>query len=132
MRVLHASTFPDVHLCRVDTSRLEREKKTQHKNGDFEIYISGISTLFYSKPKRGRKWEDRKETVCGWKMEDEVGGFNLACTDREAYHRSVDVPEGSLLAVKDLPLGFILFPVDPADEISQCEKYSAQLSWHQH
>lgn len=33
----------------------------------------------------------------------------------------MDVPEGSLLAVKDLPLGFILFPVDPADGISQRE-----------
>lgn len=40
----------------------------------------------------------------------------------EAYHRSVDVPEGPLLTVQDLPLGFILFPVDPADEISQCER----------
>lgn len=39
----------------------------------------------------------------------------------------MDVPEGSLLAVKNLPLGFILFPVDPANDISQCEKPAAAL-----
>lgn len=58
--------------------------------------------------------------------------MEISHAQTEAYHGSMDVPEGSLLAVQDLPLGFILFPVNPADEISQCEKYSAQLSWHQH
>ncbi len=66
-------------------------------------------------------------------MEDEVlWAATISHAQTEAYHRSMDVPEGSLLAVKDLPLSFILFPVDPADEISQCEKYSTQLSWHQY
>lgn len=37
----------------------------------------------------------------------------------------MDVPEGSFLAVKNLPLSFILFPVYPANEISQCEKPAA-------
>lgn len=40
----------------------------------------------------------------------------------QIYHGSVDVPEGSLLAVEDLPLGFILLPVDPAGEISQSQE----------
>lgn len=41
-----------------------------------------------------------------------------------AHHRSVDIPEGSLLAVQDLPLDFILSPVVPVDEIKHCEKGS--------
>lgn len=44
----------------------------------------------------------------------------------KAYHGSVDIPKGSLLAVKDLPLEFILFPVNPADEISQFETERAR------
>lgn len=56
-------------------------------------------------------------------MKDEVD-----VSQNEPHHRSVDVPEGSLLTVKDLPLSFILFPVNPADRISQCEKHSTQLS----
>lgn len=47
----------------------------------------------------------------------------------EAYHGSVDIPKGSLLAVQDLPLNFILFPVNPADEISQFET-ECVLSWN--
>lgn len=47
----------------------------------------------------------------------------------EAYHGSVDVPKGSLLAVQDLPLDFILFPVNPADEISQFET-ERELPWN--
>lgn len=39
-----------------------------------------------------------------------------------AHHRPVDIPEGSLLAVQDLPLDFIFLPVDPAEEISRCEE----------
>lgn len=39
----------------------------------------------------------------------------------------MDVPEGSLLAVQDLPLDFILFPVNPADEIRQFEKDHVRL-----
>lgn len=39
-----------------------------------------------------------------------------------AHHRPVDIPEGSLLAVQDLPLDFIFLPVDPAEEISHCEE----------
>lgn len=42
-----------------------------------------------------------------------------------AHHRPVDVPEGSLLAVQDLPLGFIFLPVDPAGEISRYENCSS-------
>lgn len=34
----------------------------------------------------------------------------------ETHHRSVDVPEGSFLAVEDLSLRFILFPVNPAED----------------
>lgn len=43
----------------------------------------------------------------------------ISRTQAEAYHGPVDVPKGSLLAVQDLPLDFLLFPVNPADEISQ-------------
>lgn len=42
-----------------------------------------------------------------------------------AHHRPVDVPEGSLLAVQDLPLGFIFLPVDPAGEISRRQNCSS-------
>lgn len=48
-----------------------------------------------------------------------------------AHHRSVDVPEGSLLAVQDLPLDFILSPVVPADEIRHCEKRQLLCMLHQ-
>lgn len=47
----------------------------------------------------------------------------------EAYHGPVDVPKGSLLAVQDLPLDFILFPVNPADQIIQFET-ECVLSWN--
>lgn len=43
----------------------------------------------------------------------------------KAHHRPVDIPEGSLLTVQDLPLGFIFLPVDPAGEISCCETCSS-------
>lgn len=114
MRVLHASAFSDVHLCGVNTSGLEKERRQKHiiqvHTGDVKPYVAGISAIFYRE--RHRTW-----------TEDEVGGYNLTCADRQmAYHRSVDIPEGSLLAVKDLPLSFVLFPVDPAEEISRRER----------
>lgn len=60
-----------------------------------------------------------------WTKEEVAATISHAQT--EAYHRPMDIPEGSFLAVKDLPLSFILFPVNPAHEvISQCENYSMQ------
>lgn len=49
MRVLHASTFPDVHLGRVHTSRLEKANIITVNNGEIQSYISAISALFHSK-----------------------------------------------------------------------------------
>lgn len=88
VRVLHASTFSDIHLCCVHTSRLEKREQITH----LTWFPQSLGAL--------------------------VGGWT-------AHHRSVDVPEGSLLAVQDLPLGFIFLPVDPVGEISRRENCSS-------
>lgn len=54
MRVLHASTFPDVHLSRVHTSGLEKENIITVSNGEIQSCISGISALFHSKTQESR------------------------------------------------------------------------------
>lgn len=76
---------------------------------------------FSSKPKESCGKTEMKENV-DWR--GALIFHTHTHTHSAAYHGPVDVPEGSLLAVEDLPLGFILFPVDPADEISWREEYS--------
>lgn len=120
MRVLHSSAFSDVHLCGVNTSRLEkiqRQNKMITVNTDVVLHFRCFIFYFTLNPKTTverywRKGRGHRRKVTGE-------------SQTEAYHRSMDVPEGSLLAVKNLPLSFILFPVYPANEISQCERLAA-------
>lgn len=75
MRVLHASTFPDVHLGRVHTSGLEKENVITVNNGEIQSYSSAISALFHSKTQESGKTENM------WK-EAGVGGYNLSRSRR--------------------------------------------------
>lgn len=44
MRILHASTFSDIHLCGVNTSRLEKKHiiTDYYNTGDFKSCILGV------------------------------------------------------------------------------------------
>lgn len=65
VQILHASAFPDVHLCGINTSRLRRMRKYIFIS--FNRYCLNIATKEVKKNgKRGERGKDRgSPQVCG-------------------------------------------------------------------